>query len=117
MPTACEQQQVIEFVQKDFRTSLFVAESFAFRASNLSLNRILLKPSKEVLKSGAEIQHMKAKQIAFLHAGFSRQVYTQRANLDVFELFFVACTLQRAENFLKLLGTFYERLAVVGKGQ
>ena len=117
MPLACEQQQPIEFVQKHFRTSLLVAESFAFCAPNLSLNRILLKPPKKVVESGTEIEYMKAKQIAFLNTGLSRKFYTQRANLDVFEFFSVKRPLQRTKNFLTLLGTFYERLAVIGKGQ
>ena len=117
MPLACEQQQAIEFVQKHFRTSLFVAESFALCAPNFSLNRILLKPPKEVVESGTEVEYMKAKHVAFLNTGFSRQIYTQRANLDVFQFFSVKRTLQRTEHFLTLLGAFYKRLAVVGKGQ
>src|SRR5258708_18209070 len=110
-------EKAIKLLEKRFRSSFFVDQSLTFRASNLSLNRILLKLPKKLLQSRVEIQRVEAKRNPFLHADFCRHVPAQRAELDVLEFFSVECALQRTEDFPAFLGVFYKRLAVIGKGQ
>src|SRR5258708_13741971 len=110
-------EKAIKLLEKRFRSSFFVDQSLTFRASNLSLNRILLKLPKKLLQSRVEIQRVEAKRNPFLYADFCRPVPAQRAKLDVLEFFSVECALQRTEDFPAFLGVFYKRLAVIGKGQ
>src|SRR6267378_1770633 len=117
VPSARQNEQVIKFLQKNFRCSFLVAQILTLGASNLPLNRILLKPPKKLPESRLKIQRVEAKRIALLHAGFREQVCTQRAKLEVFELFSVESALQRTKDFFAFRGVFHQRLAVVGKGQ
>jgi hypothetical protein len=81
------------------------------------LNRILLKPPEDLVKSGAEIQLVKTKRSVPLHARFREQSRVQRPKFDVLQFFAMEGALQRINYFLALLKTIYERFAMVGKGQ
>jgi hypothetical protein len=115
VPPARHDEEEIKLLQKHFRFTLFVKQTLAFSAPNLSLNRILLKIPKKIPESGPKIQLMEAERMAPLHAGSRHQARMQRAELDVLELFSIERALQRFKDFFAFLGALYERLAVVGK--
>src|SRR5258708_14056691 len=92
-------EKAIKLLEKRFRSSFFVDQSLTFRASNLSLNRILLKLPKKLLQSRVEIQRVEAKRNPFLHADFFRHVSAQRAELDLLVFFSVQCDFTITQDF------------------
>src|SRR5271169_3762959 len=84
LPPASHDHQPIEFLEQCFRVPVLVLKGFSFGAPNLSLNAILMKTTKQLLRTLSEVQSMQTEGSTFPETGLVASNTIERPNFHVF---------------------------------
>jgi len=115
LPTAGQQEQLIELIQERFGSSFFTGQRLTLRASNLPLDAALVKTPEEDVDWRPKIDAVKKEGAALLKPVSILHCLAQRPDLDVFPVLPLSSLLQETQKVLKFFFSSRQRLGMVRK--
>src|SRR5207249_6803522 len=111
----CQLKQPVQLLEQQWATARFIGEGFPLRATDLTLNTILMKSFVQGIETRAKIQPMQGIGSGACELLVEFEARVHRTHFHIFPPFPYSLRLGVGTKCPELLGTFNEWLAMIGK--